>query len=281
VSTERPTAPSPFSFGAFPSNGTATWAIGFEQIGPGAQRALQARCNLKANFFGATGDIDLSTYAERSGFLRWRTDTPGTTPLPQRVRIVSRGKVEGEIRLDYGLVVVGETSRLASGGLHAKIDTRGSWIGQRIADRIAQSPTSAKVDPYGVHASLPQQTGLGLGITVGTENGGSAQVQWTAGGTVATITLREHMDCVEWDCIVVEPSSLPGYEDQREWFFEQHAFVFAGAKLLNGYEAAVRAKVTMGDFHFERQECPCLDPVTGGGLQQFGGSSGGSGAGGG
>lgn len=281
VSTDRPTAPSPFSFGTLLQRGQATWAVGFEQTGPNAQRALQARCSLKADAFSATGEVDLSTYAERNGFLRWRTENPGTAPLPQRVRIVSRGTVAGNIMLDFGLVLAGETSRIASGGLHAWIDTRGSWIGSRIANKIAQSRTSAEVSPYGVHASSPQQTGLGVGITVGTENGGSAQVQWTAGGTIATITLDERMECVEWDCIVVEPSNLPGHEGQMEWFFEQHAFVFAGAKLLRGYEAAVKARVTMGDFYFERQECPCLDPVTGGGPQQMGASGGGSSGGGG
>jgi hypothetical protein len=48
VSTDRPTAPSPFPFGTIPRTGKATWAVGFEQTGPDAQRALQARCSLKA-----------------------------------------------------------------------------------------------------------------------------------------------------------------------------------------------------------------------------------------
>ena len=116
VSTDRPTAPSPFSFGTIPRTGKAAWAVGFEQSGPNAQRALQARCSLKADLSSATGEVDLSTYSERNGFLRWRTENPGTAPLPQRVRIVSRGTVEGNIMLDFGLVIAGETSSIASVG---------------------------------------------------------------------------------------------------------------------------------------------------------------------
>jgi len=223
-----------------------------------------------------------SVGGERSRFLRWRAQDPAqpnAQPEPQRVRLVSTGQVETTAYLDHGVVFAGEVTRMAGGTISAELDTRGSYLGSRIAAKMAASKTFAKLNQWAYHTSQPQSSSLGFGVTLGTENGGSAQVGWTLGGTAAKISMTESMRCIEWDCVQVTPTAVESRPGEREWFFEQVAFVWAGAELVRGQEVKVESKVIFKDFHFERQNCPCLDGVTGGGLGQHSGSAGGGGGG--
>jgi hypothetical protein len=288
MTQDPPALPSPFSF---PIGGRGSWGIGFEQSGADAKRALVARCALRGPVVfslllgGATFRVpSISAGAERSGFLRWRAQNPAApnAPVePQRVRLVSTGKVETSAHLDHGLVFAGEVTRMAGGTVGAELDTRGSGLGTRISARMAASKTFAKLSEWAFHSSQPQASSLGFGLTLGVENGGSAEVGWQMGGTQAGISMSEFMRCIEWDCVQVTPTAVQSRPGEREWFFEQIAFVWVGAELVRGQEVKVQSKVVFEDFQFERQQCPCLDGVTGGGLGQHSGSGGGGSSGGG
>lgn len=202
---------------------------------------------------GTTDDAPTVTgSAERPGLLYW---FPSISPTggallgqPTRLRIVSRAMLKGRIDLDYGIVLAGETSRLAIGGFQVSVRTVGDPIHQKIDEAVAQSPALAKVNPNAVHASSAQQSSLGLGVTIGADNGGSGEVSWTAGGSQAWIELNESMKCVEFACVTPAGAS--------EWYFAQEADMLIDAALIYGRHAKVDVTCEFQDFHFETMGCP-------------------------
>lgn len=221
---------------------------------------------------GTTDDAPEATgAAERPGVLYWFpsiSPTAGVLPgQPTRLRIVSRAKLHGRIDLDYGLVLAGETSRLAIGGFQVSVRTVGDSIHPKIDAGVAQSWALAKVNPNAVHASSAQQSSLGLGVTIGADNGGSGEVSWTAGGSQAWIELNESMKCVEFACVTPAGAS--------EWYFAQEADMLIDAALIYGRHARVDVACEFQDFRFETMGCPsCISlsetmpgPQTTGGQQ--------------
>lgn|GEM_PF-1614144 len=235
-------------------------------------KSLTGRYELANDWFGfacwlcgATDDTADATFgdAERDGLLYWVPDVSETGQplpgLPTRVRIVSTAYLKGSIELDYGIVLAGETTRLAMGGLRAEVKTTGDSFAKKIDDAIAKSPSLIVVNPNAVHASAPQSTSLGVGLQIGTENGGQASVGWTGGGTVAIMKLNLPLKCIAYDCIAPGPT-------MRNWYFAQEAGVLIDAGLTYGHHSTVDATVEFRDFHFETMGCDsCSMPGVGGG----------------
>jgi hypothetical protein len=249
----------PIRFYPSGSHGSGWFEVGLTQPD---NKSLSARASLWDSCMqdfclrlGETGPLEPQEGgAERIGFLRWTGPTSGL--LNTRIRLTSTARVTGAIDLDYGLVVAGETTRIASGGMSASIKTSGDYLGPRIAAAMTASRTSAVVSPSVSHASTPQQSGLGAGVTVGSDNGANFHVQWQLGGSRAWIRLVESMRCVEWDCVTPPANAV-----FVEWYFDQVAHVMVDAALIRGKESIVRAQVRFGDFKIERQGCPsCIAP---------------------
>jgi hypothetical protein len=249
----------PIRFFPSGSHGTGSFEVGLTQP---ECNALAARANLYDACFadfclfrGETGPLEPQEGgAERTGFLRWTG--PMTGIRTTRLRLTSTARVTGFIELDYGVVIAGEMTRIASGGMSARIKTSGDYIGPRTSAAMAASLTLASVSPSASHASQPQQSGLGFGVTVGADNGGNVEVAWELGGSRVWIRPVESMRCVEWEC-VTPPENVAFVE----WYFDQVAHVMVDAGLSYGKKSIVRAQVSFGDFKFERQSCPsCSAP---------------------
>ncbi len=252
----------------------------FYELGlrPPAMKTLEGRFDL-VNFWlgffcipcGSAGPLDaVSGRAERIGQLYWlRDDDAGSmTTLPTRLRMTSTGKVSGSIMLSYGFVFGGETWRSASGGLKAEMTTSGDAIGPRIAAMMANSRTLAQVNPNATHSSPPQSSGVGMGLTIGADNGGSASVAFQVGGNSAEIELNESLRCIAWDCVAPDPSVAFQW-----WYFTQEAEVLVDAALYMGQHSKVRAKAEFEEFKFEAMQCPSCVPLGGSpGLEQTSGS---------
>lgn len=240
-----------------------TTAGSFQLGMPVGESALEGRYTLTNSIWfltGSTGDApEAFGMAERNGFLRWFPDYAAGVPLtasPTRLRLTSIGELHGSIDLDFGVVLAGEVTRIASGGLKAAMKTIGDFLGPRIDLELAGSPSMVKVSPNAIHASESQQSGLGLGFTIGADNGASGEVQWQAGGTQAVIEMTEHMKVVQFDCVA--PSASDGF---TEWYFSQQVDVFVDAALIHGRHSIVNAKATFLDFKFDTMGCPSCGNV--------------------
>lgn len=252
-----PTPPTQVPFSPTLSSGNGTRRLGLASGSPTAMIGSYALSNLwigpLCTACGTTDDApETRGSAERSGFLCWFPSVSAAgeelASPPTRIRINSTAYLHGRIDLDFGIVLAGETSRLAIGGLNVDVKTSGDPFSSKIDREVADSPASIKVNPNAVHASSAQSSGLSAGVTLGADNGGSGSVSWTLGGSRAWIELNESMECIEWACV------MPNGE--QKWYFQQDASMLVDAALIYGRHAKVDATVEFENFLFETMGCP-------------------------
>lgn len=188
----------------------------------------------------------ISATAQRTGWLFYEPPPVPLLAQTQRLKLRSVGTVALSIQLHREGSVAGWTDASASGAGTASIKTVGEGFGVReeysIGEALADATENhAKAWQPGVSwATQTVSTQLGAGFSFGTENGGSANVGWSAGGHLVTQEISELMVCTGWDCV--------GGDAAWNKLFAQEAAVSAKAGLIDGRYARVHAKSTFKDF---------------------------------